>query len=170
MIKVFVAAAAIAALALGIHGMAISMPWGMWFGGPTFAPAPPVPSLTDEQREEISKLRLELQKETAELKAKLWKAGLELREMLTDPETSDEEILAKAREVEDLRSRLREITLKHLLKLRKVLKPEQIRGLRWNRALRPVMGRWSRYPRPHLGPSWMRGPRFGWPHRVMQWW
>ena len=170
------AAAAIAALALGIYGMAVSMPWGRWFGagkpmGPPLAPMPPIPSLTDEQREEISKLRLEFQKETAELRARLWTASLELREMLADPEASDEEILAKAGEVEDLRSQLREIALKHILNLRKVLKPEQIRGFGWGWMLGPMWGRRSRYPYPPLGPGRGRGPRFrGGPYRWMPCW
>ncbi|MDW7708844.1 MAG: periplasmic heavy metal sensor [Deferrisomatales bacterium] len=63
------------------------------------------------------------------LRNQLMARRMELEALLRDPEAGRGEIRAKAAEVSDLRRRLEETLLEHVLEVRAFLEPEQVR--RW---------------------------------------
>jgi Spy/CpxP family protein refolding chaperone len=168
------AVSAIAALIVAV--LAYAGPWGHRgfrsgpYGGPMMAhhgyghgPGycaelwPALPDLTDEQREKVEELRVEFQAQAAEIEGELQAKLIELRDLWTDPEAGDDEILAKTREVWALRDQLSELALKHRLQIRSLLTPDQIRriGRGPRRGPRMGFGPWGGFKmRP--------GPRGGW--------
>jgi len=103
--------------------------------------------LTDEQREQIEELTSKFLSETAEIRGRLQAKLIELRNLWTDPNVGEEEILSKSAEVKDLRDQLYEISLKHRLEIRRLLTPDQIR-----RIGAIFGGRWGAGPRMGFGP------------------
>ena len=81
--------------------------------------------LTKEQLEKIKSLRADFNKEIVPLRNKLELKSLELRHLWTAEELNEESIMAKSREVSDLRSQLKEKTIRHRLNTVKILTKEQ---------------------------------------------
>ena len=120
-------------------------------------------TLTDEQRQKIEELRSKFLSETAEIRGKLQAKSIELRNLWTDPEASEEEILAKSAEVKDLRDQLYEISLKCRLEIRKLLTPEQLKRIGFGFGGRRGFGPWG-------GLKAGRGARGGFdPHGPHRW-
>jgi Spy/CpxP family protein refolding chaperone len=92
--------------------------------------------LTDQQRTDLAKARLEFQKQQIELQAKIRIAQLEMREqMLADK--PDRSVLEKGLKTEsDLEYKAKLNRLDHMLAMRSVLTPEQqkkMKGMMWHR-------------------------------------
>jgi Spy/CpxP family protein refolding chaperone len=81
--------------------------------------------LTADQQKQIEGVRAAFIKETADLKLALREKTAELHALLAARTPDREKILAKQREVSELRAKLGEKLLLHRLDIRSVLTPEQ---------------------------------------------
>ncbi len=112
--------------------------------------------LTDEQAEQLRSERLEAAKERVKIGSQMRVARLELRELMSSPAPDEKAVMAKARQIGDLHTRLLEARVTHSLALKKILTPEQQRKLREMRAAERAHGPRGG-PAPHrLHPG--RGP------------
>ena len=87
------------------------------------------PNLTPEQKAKFQELRRKFVEENAQLIGALVAKRLELRSLWTDPKADSKTILAKEKELRDLKNRMRDKILEYKLEARKSLTPEQIEKL-----------------------------------------
>jgi Spy/CpxP family protein refolding chaperone len=152
-------------LVLGLALVAtVALAWGPGFG-PRFGPpgfwgpasgVPPIPNLKTEQSAQIQALREGFLKEIEPLQKELYTKGQEFRTLWQNPNPDQAVIVAKQKEILDLRSQLQEKATNLGLEIRKVLTPEQLAQL-------PALGPGAGFgPRGMgFGPP-MMGPRGRW--------
>jgi Spy/CpxP family protein refolding chaperone len=130
----FVIIALVALLAVGTVSVALSYGRGGrgGWGGPGMGRGTGIADrgkagldLTKEQLEKLQSLRAEFDKETLSLRNELELKALELRQLWTADELDEEAIIAKSKEVSDLRSQIEEKMVRHRLDVAKVLTKEQ---------------------------------------------
>jgi Spy/CpxP family protein refolding chaperone len=91
----------------------------------SWGPAKDYP-LTSEQRAKFQELRRKFREDNAKLIGALVTKKLELRSLWTDPKADPNAILAKEKELRDLKNQLRDKAVQMRLEARKFLTPEQI--------------------------------------------
>ena len=128
--KMIIAVLGIALLATS--GLAIAQGWGrgggMGFGpggGMGLGPCAADLNLTAEQIKQMQELRTQHFNETAALREALLARNAELRSLWAQKDPNQVEILKKQKEINDLRSQLQEMGVKHQLQARQVLTSEQ---------------------------------------------
>jgi Spy/CpxP family protein refolding chaperone len=95
-------------------------------------------NLTPEQTQKLQALRESFFKETIPLRNDLMSKKLELRSLWLKTNPDEAQILAKQKEINDLRAQLQEKATQNRLEMRKVLTPEQqaqlanLRGRSWH--------------------------------------
>ena len=94
-------------------------------------------NLTPEQKARFQELRRKFIRENAQLIGGLVAKRLELKSLWTDPKADSQAILAKERELRDLKNRMKDKVIQYRLEARNSLTPEQIEKL----ALMGGMGR-----------------------------
>ena len=128
--KMIVAVLGIALLATS--GLALAQGWGRGAGmglgpcgGMGLGPCAANLNLTAEQIKQMQDLRTQHFNETATLREALFARNAELRSLWAQKDPNQVEILKKQKEINDLRSQLQEMGVKHQLQARQVLTPEQ---------------------------------------------
>jgi len=128
--KMIVAILGIALLAT--YGLALAQGWGRGAGmglgpggGMGLGPCAANLNLTAEQIKEMQDLRTKHFNETATLRETLFARNAELRSLWAQANPDEKNIVAKQKEVNDLRAQLQEMAVKHRLQARGVLTPEQ---------------------------------------------
>jgi Spy/CpxP family protein refolding chaperone len=86
-------------------------------------------NLTPEQKARFQELRRKFIGENAQLIGGLVAKRLELRSLWTDPKADSRAILAKERELRDLKNRVKDKIVQYRLEARNSLTPEQIEKL-----------------------------------------
>ena len=120
---------------------AVAMAWGPRFG-PAFAGGPPFANLTAEQSSQIQALREAYQKEIEPLREEMLAKRTELRSLWSTPNADPATVVAKQKEMFDLRAKLQEKGNAFRLEMQKLIPAEQSFG-----------------PGPGYGPSGGLGPR-----------
>lgn len=111
----------------------VAMAWGPKFGpgfggGPSFAGAPPFANLTAEQSSQIQALREAYLKEIAPLQQEMLAKGTELRSLWSTPNADPATVVAKQKEMFDLRTQLQEKANSFRLQVQKLLPADQSFG------------------------------------------
>ena len=86
-------------------------------------------NLTEEQVVKLQAIRESYLRDTLVWRNELVVKRFDLRDLLNDPRSDPNHVLAKQREISDLESRIQERTVLSHLEMRKVLTPEQIKLL-----------------------------------------
>ena len=86
-------------------------------------------NLSDEQLAKMKDLRSSFHNDTRDLKYNLAIKRIEMRKLFTDPKTDDETLLAKQKEISELRQQLSDKKAQMKIEWRKILTPEQIAKL-----------------------------------------
>jgi Spy/CpxP family protein refolding chaperone len=86
-------------------------------------------NLTPEQKVKFQELRRKFIVENAQLIGALVAKRLELKSLWTDPKADSRAILAKERELRDLKNRMKDKVIQYRLEARNSLTPEQIEKL-----------------------------------------
>ena len=86
-------------------------------------------NLTEEQTVKLQALRESSLRETLVWRDSLVIKRFDLRDLLRDPQSDPNQVMAKQREISDLESKIQERAVLHHLEMRKVLTPEQIKLL-----------------------------------------
>ena len=86
-------------------------------------------NLTPEQKAKFQELRRKFIGENAQLIGNFVAKRLELRSLWTDPKADSQAILAKEKELRDLKNRMRDKVIQYKLEFRNSLTPEQIENL-----------------------------------------
>jgi Spy/CpxP family protein refolding chaperone len=105
-------------------------------------------NLTPEQKAKFQELRRKFVVENAQLIGAVVAKRLELKSLWTDPKADSKTILAKERELRDLKNRMKDKVIQYRLEARNSLTPEQIGKL-------GMMGRMGR--RGMMGHGWGMG-------------
>jgi len=114
-------------------------------------------NLTPEQKTKFQELRRRFNEETAQLRGALVTKRVELGSLWTNPNADPNAIMAKEKELRDLRNQMQDKAVQMRLEARKVLTPEQIAELG------PGMGR--ELGRGHkMGHGRGMGPGYGMCH------
>lgn len=87
-------------------------------------------NLSDDQKNQIEKLRTDFQKQQIAQRAKVQTAAVELRQLLRAENPDKAAIEKKIQEVAQLRAQLQTARVNHMLNVRKVLTPEQQKMVR----------------------------------------
>jgi Spy/CpxP family protein refolding chaperone len=111
------------------------------------APGPAVPDMTPEQQEKIDALRVAQVKEMAPLGADLRVKQIELAALWRADEPDAKKIIAKVKEIGDLREKMEIARINHQFDIRKLLTPEQRKAMKktgvgpgmWGRGMRHGM-------------------------------
>jgi Spy/CpxP family protein refolding chaperone len=82
--------------------------------------------LSSGQAEAIEAIRSSYRRRILELRSNLMVKRIEIQNLLNDPETGEEKVLAKASEIEDLNKAFDRVVLNYQLEIRRVLSPDQI--------------------------------------------
>ncbi len=85
--------------------------------------------LTDEQLAKMKELRINFRNDTRDLRYNIAIKRIEMRKLFTDPKTNDATLIAKQKELSNLRLQLSDKKAEMKLKWRKILTPEQIAKL-----------------------------------------
>jgi Spy/CpxP family protein refolding chaperone len=85
--------------------------------------------LTDQQLAKMKELKNRFHADTRDLRYNLEIKRIEMRKLFTDPKTDDETLLAKQKEISELRQQLSEKKAQMKIEWRKILTPEQIAKL-----------------------------------------
>ncbi len=110
-----------------------------------------IPNLTQEQSGKFADLQKKHIEETSQLRTTLAVRGIEIDQLLDQPQPNTEEILAKQKEMSSLQSQLQEKCLRRQMEMRSLLTDEQRSEL---------INRFDRDDQ--FGPGWMGGgPRQG---------
>jgi len=128
--------AILAVALLATSGLALAQGWGRGMGmgsgpcmtgaGPTGPGAPgPGLNLNAEQTQKMQALRDSFFKETIPLRNEIMSKNLELRTLWTMTNPDQEQILAKEREINALRTQFQEKATRHHLEAMQMLTPEQ---------------------------------------------
>ena len=83
-------------------------------------------NLSDKQLVSMKELRNNFQNDTRDLRYNLEIKRIEMRKLFTDPKTDDAALLAKQKEISELRQQLSEKKAQMRIDWRKILTPEQI--------------------------------------------
>jgi len=86
-------------------------------------------NLTDQQLAKMKELRNRFRADTRDLRYDLKIKRVEMRKLFTDPKTDDETLLAKQKEISELRQQLSEKKGQMKIEWRKILTPAQIAKL-----------------------------------------
>lgn len=86
-------------------------------------------NLTPEQKAKFQELRRKFIAENAQLIGAIVAKRLELRSLWTDPKADSQAILAKERELRELKNRMKDKIIQYKLEARSSLTPEQIEKL-----------------------------------------
>ena len=86
-------------------------------------------NLSDQQLTKMKELRSSFRNDTRDLRYNLAIKRIEMRKLFTDPKTDDATLLAKQKEISNLRQQLSDKKAEMKLKWRKILNPEQIAKL-----------------------------------------
>jgi len=86
-------------------------------------------NLSDEQLAKMKELRNRFRNDTRDLRYSLAIKRLEMHKLFTDPKTNDATLLAKQREISNLRQQLSDKRAQKKIEWRKILTPEQIAKL-----------------------------------------
>jgi len=119
----------------------VAMAWGPRFG-PGLAGGPPFANLTAEQSSQIQALREAYQKEIEPLREEMLAKRTELRSLWSTPNADPATVVAKQKEMFDLRAKLQEKGNAFRLEMQKLIPADQSFG-----------------PGPGYGPSGGFGPR-----------
>ena len=111
----------------------VAMAWGPRFGpgfggGPPFAGSPPFANLTAEQSSQIQALREAYLKEIAPLREEMLAKGTELRSLWSTPNADPATVVAKQKEIFDLRAKLQEKANSLRLEVQKLVPADQSVG------------------------------------------
>jgi Spy/CpxP family protein refolding chaperone len=87
--------------------------------------APAELNLTKEQQEKLQSLRTDFEKEILSLRNEIQIKSLELRQLWLADELDEDAIVAKSKELSDLRNQMHEKNIRHHLNVAKVLTKEQ---------------------------------------------
>ena len=98
-------------------------------------------NLTPEQKAKFQELRRKFIAENAQLIGALVAKRLEFNSLWTDPKADPQAILAKARELRDLKNRMKDKIIQYRLEARSSLTPEQIGKLGAMGGMRHGFGR-----------------------------
>jgi len=82
--------------------------------------------LSSEQAEAIEAIRSNYRSRILRLRSNLMVKRIEIRSLLNDPEASEDMMLTKAGEIEDLNRAFDRVVLNYQLEIRRVLSPDQI--------------------------------------------
>jgi Spy/CpxP family protein refolding chaperone len=82
--------------------------------------------LSSGQAEAIEAIRSSYRRRILQLRSDLMVKRLEIRNLLNNPESSEEKVLIKAGEIEDLNRAFDRVVLNYQLEIRRVLSPKQI--------------------------------------------
>jgi hypothetical protein len=82
--------------------------------------------LSSGQAESIEAIRSSYRRRILQLRSNLMVKRIEIRNLLNDPEASEEKMLIKAGEIEDLNRAFDRVVLNYQLEIRRVLSPHQI--------------------------------------------
>lgn len=104
----------------------MGMGHGQWWENPT---AVKELGLTEKQAEQIEGLSLNHRKAVIKLEADLKIAELEMRSLM-DGDPSDSDVRKRAKAVSQLREKMHEMGIEHMLAVRKALTPEQQKKLK----------------------------------------
>jgi len=85
--------------------------------------------LSDQQLVKMKELKNRFHTDARNLRYNLEIKRIEMRKLFTDPKTDDETLLAKQKEIRDLRQQLSEKKAQMKIEWRKILTPEQIAKL-----------------------------------------
>jgi Spy/CpxP family protein refolding chaperone len=85
--------------------------------------------LSDQQLAKMKELRNRFHADTRDLRYNLEIKRVEMRKLFTDPKTDDKTLLAKQKEIRDIRQQLSEKKAQMKIEWRKILTPEQIAKL-----------------------------------------
>jgi Spy/CpxP family protein refolding chaperone len=85
--------------------------------------------LSDKQLAKMKELKNSFRNDTRDLRYDLAIKRIEMRKLFTDPKTDDATLLAKQKEINDLRQQLSDKKAQMKIEWRKVLTPEQIAKL-----------------------------------------
>ena len=85
--------------------------------------------LTDQQLAKMKELKNRFRDDTRDLRYNLEIKRIEMRKLFTDPKTDDATLLAKQKEISELRQQLSEKKAQMKIEWRKILTPEQIAKL-----------------------------------------
>jgi Spy/CpxP family protein refolding chaperone len=85
--------------------------------------------LTDQQLAKMKELKNRFHADTRDVRYNLEIKRIEMRKLFTDPKTDDETLLAKQKEISELRQQLSEKKAQMKIEWRKILTPEQIAKL-----------------------------------------
>ena len=85
--------------------------------------------LSDQQLAKMKELKNRFHADTRDLRYNLEIKRIEMRKLFTDPKTDDETLLAKQKEISELRQQLSDKKAEMKLEWRKILTPEQIAKL-----------------------------------------
>jgi Spy/CpxP family protein refolding chaperone len=108
----------------GQPGMAMGR--GQWWENPM---AVKELGLTDDQAQKIDDLSLKHRKENIKAQADMKVAQIELQDLIEN-QASDSDIRKKSKEVFQLRERMHDAKIEHMLAIRKLLTPEQQKKLK----------------------------------------
>ncbi|MFZ1980457.1 MAG: Spy/CpxP family protein refolding chaperone [Smithella sp.] len=86
-------------------------------------------NLSDKQLASMKELRNSFHNDTRDLRYNLEIKRIEMRKLFTDPKTDDATLLAKNKEISELRQQLSEKKAQMRIEWRKILTPEQIMKL-----------------------------------------
>lgn len=85
-------------------------------------------TLTEKQNKTIDEISTSYSNKILQLRSELIVKQIEIKDLLRDPETGEEKILAMAREIRILNDQRQEMMINYQLEIRKILTPEQIRS------------------------------------------
>ena len=109
-------------------------------------------NLTPEQKAKFQELHRKFIVENAQLIGGLVAKGLELKSLWTDPKADSQAILAKERELRELKNRMKDKVIQYRLEARNSLTPEQIEklGMMGGMGRRGMMGHGRGMGRPEM--------------------
>jgi Spy/CpxP family protein refolding chaperone len=85
-------------------------------------------NLSQDQAKGLDSLQQSFFREVQPLRVQLFSKRLELRELLTNPNTKAEAIRSKSSEILDYQAKLEEKSIDYLIRVRSLLAPEQLRA------------------------------------------
>jgi Spy/CpxP family protein refolding chaperone len=114
--------------AIMLFGAALVFAQGHGFGRGGFGggPGPMWSTLTDDQKAKLQELRTKLWNEMAPIREKMGSMRQEARKLWTDPKADSQTILAKQKEMRDLRDQMADKMAQMKLEMRSLLTPEQL--------------------------------------------
>jgi len=93
-------------------------------------PGPAMPDMTPEQLEKVDALRTALVKEMSSLRADLQVKNIELDALWRADEPDAKKIVAKVKEIGDLREKMEIARISHQFDMRKLMTPEQRKAMK----------------------------------------